>query len=184
MDGDDWSLPERFEREVEFLDQHPEYAFVSCPIIYYDRDGKEFMRGRTVKHEPELKDFAVSSPFSHAPMMARRTAFETIGGYCDEWFCRQMEDYHLWMQFYLKNLHGYRLSEQLYAVRDEMASASRRNFRRRVNETVVKWKVCRNFHLPLTSYLYCFQPLILWALPRRVYMYLHRRRHGRNMLST
>lgn len=29
MDGDDRSLPHRFELEVDFLDKHPEYAIVS-----------------------------------------------------------------------------------------------------------------------------------------------------------
>ncbi|MBR1626436.1 MAG: glycosyltransferase family 2 protein, partial [Bacteroidales bacterium] len=36
MDGDDISLPERFEKEIEFLDSHQEYAIVSCPMIYFD----------------------------------------------------------------------------------------------------------------------------------------------------
>lgn len=175
MDGDDWSLPDRFEKEVTFLDSHPEYAFVSCPIIYY-RNGKEYMRSITTKHEPSLTDFAVSSPFCHAPMMGRKSAFDIIGGYCEKWYCLQMEDYHLWMQFYQKNLKGYRLEEQLYVVRDEDASAGRRNFRRRVNESIVRWKICRNFKLPLIYYRYCFLPLILWALPRPIYRYLHKKR--------
>lgn len=175
MDGDDISVPERFETEIQWLDGHPDYAFVSCPIIYY-RNGQEFMRGKTTKHEPDLTDFAVASPFSHAPVMVRREAFETIGGYSEKWYCQQMEDYHLWMQFYEKGLRGYTLSEQLYIVCDEDASTSRRSFRRRINETVVRWKVCRTFHLPLHSYMYCFRPLILWALPKPLYMWLHKRR--------
>ncbi len=31
MDGDDISLPTRFEKEVKFLDEHPEYAIVCTP---------------------------------------------------------------------------------------------------------------------------------------------------------
>ena len=38
MDGDDISLPERLSLEVAFLDAHPEYAIVSCPMIYFDDD--------------------------------------------------------------------------------------------------------------------------------------------------
>ena len=40
MDGDDISLPDRFEKEINFLDAHPEYAFVSCPMIYFDEQGE------------------------------------------------------------------------------------------------------------------------------------------------
>ena len=36
MDGDDISLPTRFEKEIAFLDAHPEYAVVSAPMIYFD----------------------------------------------------------------------------------------------------------------------------------------------------
>ena len=39
MDGDDLSLPERFEKEVAFLDNHPEYAIVSTPMIFFDEKG-------------------------------------------------------------------------------------------------------------------------------------------------
>ena len=34
MDGDDISLPNRFEEEIKFLDSNPQYALVSCPMIY------------------------------------------------------------------------------------------------------------------------------------------------------
>lgn len=39
MDGDDISLPTRFEKEIEFLDNNPEYAVVSSPMIYFDESG-------------------------------------------------------------------------------------------------------------------------------------------------
>ena len=39
MDADDVSLPERFRKEVEFLDTHREYDFVSTPMILYDENG-------------------------------------------------------------------------------------------------------------------------------------------------
>ena len=39
MDGDDISLPNRFEVEVNYLDRHQECAIVSCPMIYFDERG-------------------------------------------------------------------------------------------------------------------------------------------------
>ena len=45
MDGDDISLPTRFEEEIKFLDEHPEYAVVSVPMIYFDEKG-DFRTGR------------------------------------------------------------------------------------------------------------------------------------------
>ena len=39
MDGDDISLPERFEVEVNYLDTHPDCAVVSTPCTYFDEGG-------------------------------------------------------------------------------------------------------------------------------------------------
>ena len=68
MDGDDISLPNRFEKEVNFLNMHPEYAIVSTPMIYFDENGV-FRRGRG-SGEPPYCQLARGTPFCHAPCMA------------------------------------------------------------------------------------------------------------------
>ena len=39
MDDDDYSHPSRFEREVEFLDTHPEYSIVGTRRHSFDENG-------------------------------------------------------------------------------------------------------------------------------------------------
>ncbi len=39
MDADDISLPERFERQVRFLEQNPDYAVVGSKVLLIDSDG-------------------------------------------------------------------------------------------------------------------------------------------------
>ena len=39
MDGDDISLPERFQKEIDALETHPEFAVVSTPMIFIDKNG-------------------------------------------------------------------------------------------------------------------------------------------------
>lgn len=39
MDGDDLCVPERFEKQVKFLDEHPDYAIVSSPMIFLMKTG-------------------------------------------------------------------------------------------------------------------------------------------------
>ena len=55
MDGDDISLPTRFEKEIRFLDSHPEYAIVSCPMIYFD-EGGDFLIGKK-EGEPSINSY-------------------------------------------------------------------------------------------------------------------------------
>lgn len=61
MDGDDVSLPHRFQEEIDFLDAHKEYAIVSGPMIYFDEQG-EFRRGKGRGMVSPI-DFIHGSPF-------------------------------------------------------------------------------------------------------------------------
>ncbi len=42
MDGDDLAYPERFERQLRFLDAHPEVDLVSCAALVFGRDFEAF----------------------------------------------------------------------------------------------------------------------------------------------
>src|SRR5262249_23770783 len=53
LDSDDWACPERFAKQVEFLDRHPEYAVVSAWIEWADEAGRSLKR---VKRKPVLPD--------------------------------------------------------------------------------------------------------------------------------
>ena len=48
---------------MNFLDEHPEFAIVSGPMIYFDENG-EFRRGKG-KGEVRKNDFVDGSPFCH-----------------------------------------------------------------------------------------------------------------------
>ena len=124
MDGDDISLPQRFEKEIRFLDKHPEYALVSCPMIYFDEKG-DFRRGHSVEM-PQKEDFSHGSPFCHAPVMMRTIILKEVGGYTEGKFTERAEDYHLWSKFYLAGYKGYNLSECLYKMRNDRFAFSRR----------------------------------------------------------
>ena len=98
MDGDDISLSTRFEKEIDFLDKHSEYALVSCPMIYFDEKG-DYLIGKSLA-EPTKEYFANGVPFCHAPVMMRRNILEAIGRYTAEPKVERAEDYYLWYKFY------------------------------------------------------------------------------------
>lgn len=60
MDGDDISLPERFAVQADFLNTHPQYALVSCPMIYFD-EGGIWGYGKAIEI-PQLRDFVFHAP--------------------------------------------------------------------------------------------------------------------------
>ena len=61
MDGDDISLPTRFEEEIAVLDAHPEIAIVSTAMIHFDEQG-EFRTSKMIEY-PQLKNFVKGTPF-------------------------------------------------------------------------------------------------------------------------
>lgn len=178
MDGDDISLPTRFEKEINFLDEHPEYAIVSCPMIYFDEHG-EWGRGEISQGEPDIKDFPKTTPFCHAPCMVRREAYIKVGGYTVDPLLLRLEDVHLWMKMYLAGYKGWRIDEPLYAMRDDKKATRRRRKKDYIKSARLNFIICRNFRLPLTSYVYCVRPLVVACLPKCLFNYLHKRKFSK-----
>lgn len=174
MDGDDLSLPERLEKEVLFLDEHPEYAIVSCPMIYFDEDG-DWGQGSLVEY-PAKFDFVKGTPFCHAPCMVRSEAFRAADGYSTDKHTLRAEDYNLWFRLYALGYKGYNLQEPLYKMRDDMNAYHRRKFCYARNEAYVRWTGYRMLNLPKKYYIYALRPIIIGMLPKKIYLYLHHRR--------
>ena len=83
MDGDDVCLPERFELQVRYLEEHPDYGVVGSHYVWMDCEGRDtrafflpvedsVIRGGLPLH---------ASTILHATIMFRRTALAAVGGY-------------------------------------------------------------------------------------------------------
>lgn len=177
MDGDDISLPERLETEINFLDTHPEYAIVSCPMIYFDENG-EFMRGRGTG-EPDVNMMCRATPFCHAPCMVRCEAYESVGGYAVSDKRLRVEDWDLWIRMYAKGFKGYNLSEHLYKMRDDRNAFSRRKMKYRMNEMRVGALAIKSLKLKPILYIYCLRPIVVGLLPNNTYRILHKMKQSR-----
>ena len=174
MDGDDISLPTRFEKEILFLDNHPEFAIVSCPMIYFDENG-EFGRGNGCG-EPTKEVFNNSVPFCHAPCMVRTEAYKAVGGYSVDKRLLRHEDYNLWMKMFAVGYRGYNLSECLYAMRDDRNAVKRRTMRGRVNGIYAHWLAYRTLKLSFAGWLkFSIINLLKGFVPRFVYNFFHKR---------
>lgn len=176
MDGDDISLPERFQKEVDFLDRHPEFAIVSSPMIYFGENG-DWKSGKAIEY-PKKKDFIKHSPFfCHAPCMVRKEAYEAVKGYSEDPRTLRFEDCHLWYKMYSKGYKGYNFQEPLYKMRDDRNAFKRRTLKSRMNAVYVKYVGFKMLHMPWYTYLYIIRTLIisviLGIMPEKIYMYLH-----------
>ena len=173
MDGDDISLPTRFETEIKFLDEHPEYAVVSVPMIYFDENG-EYRTGRG-KGEVKAEDFIYGNPCCHAPCMARTNVFKVVGGYSVDDKLLRLEDYHLWFKIFSARYKLYMLNEPLYKMRDDRNAVARRNWMNRRNEAYVKHVGYKMIGLPWWTQIYAIVPIIKYLMPDFVYDFFHYR---------
>lgn len=179
MDGDDISLPERLQKEVEFLEEHPEYAIVSTPMIYFDESG-DWGKGAAIEI-PQIRDFVFHAPFHcHAPCMIRRDAFLKVKGYTVDKRLLRYEDCNLWYKLYAAGYRGYNLQEPLYKMRDDWNAYNRRSKSSRMRAVYVQYIGFRMVKMPIKYYpfliLEFIKSLLIAMMPEKLYMKIHKRR--------
>lgn len=175
MDGDDISLPERFEKELSALMSDDSIVLVSCPMIYFDENG-EWGMGSASTEYPKPEMLVHGTVHCHAPCMVRADVMKQVGGYTEHKKLLRVEDWHLWVKVYSLGYKGRNLSEHLYKMRDDRDAASRRKFKYRFNEAYVSRLAVKMFDLPKWKYIYSLRPIIVGLLPKPVYMYLHKKK--------
>lgn len=90
MDADDIAAPERLERQLALLDEHPDVAACGTGVRYFPRDR---VRGGARRYERWInalvtpgeisRDIFVECPIAHPTLMVRRSVLLAVGGYRD-----------------------------------------------------------------------------------------------------
>ncbi len=169
MDGDDLCSSERLEKQVAFLDENPEYAFVSTRMTRFDENGTYSIPKPANSYSPTKMDFVKGSPFCHAPVMIRKSAYDSVNGYRDIDKTIGVEDYDLWFRLYANGYRGYILQEPLYHMFDGRAAAKRRTFIRRIREAEVRAEGYKMLNIPFIYRIYVLKPLIIGLIPQWLY---------------
>jgi glycosyltransferase involved in cell wall biosynthesis len=113
QDADDWSLPERIEREQQQLERRPEVAVVGCRMREVDRRGA-VLTPRTTFAAGDVNSVLLSfNPIPNSCAMVRRHAALDAGGFDPRY--RYAMDYDLWLR--LAEHHVITTVDQELAVR-------------------------------------------------------------------
>ncbi len=163
MDGDDISLPARLDKQVRFLDEHPEYAVVSCGMTPFDENGKGTTRAGT--EIPEVRALIWGSPFAHATILMRRSAYDAVKGYTVSKRTERAQDYDMWFRFFKAGLKGYNMQQALYEVREDTAAYKRRSVKVRMYEVLTKLKGYKLLGFPFYLYPCAFKPILIALIP-------------------
>lgn len=122
MDADDISMPDRFEKQITFLESHSDIALLGSSAIIIDESGKEKKVANVIEASHLIfTQLFFESPFFHPSVMGRTSVFREFR-YNDNYYLA--EDYYLWSQIAMK----YKLSnlnEPLIKYRHHTESISR-----------------------------------------------------------
>jgi hypothetical protein len=124
-DDEDISDPERLEKQVAFLDDHPEVVLVGTQVAWIDAGGELVRQFEyPTEHQAIRERLTEKNSFAHGSVMIRREALDQVGGYRETF--RLAQDYDLWLRL-AEQYQVANLSETLYKMRfsTQMASVAR-----------------------------------------------------------
>lgn len=129
MDSDDISKLDRFEKQFNYLQEHPEIALLGTWITEFSKDenNPDTVTKLPCTHQDILKFAKKRNPFRHMTMVLKKEAVIEAGNYRDFlWF----EDYDLWVRMLQKGYIVANIPEYLVNVRaDEKMFARRGGYR-------------------------------------------------------
>jgi glycosyltransferase involved in cell wall biosynthesis len=97
MDSDDVSAPDRFEKQVKYMTEHPEIDISGTNIAEFKESVDKICSYRRLPSQPdELFHFAKRrNPLNHMTVVFRKTAVIKAGNYLPFY---GYEDYYLWIR--------------------------------------------------------------------------------------
>jgi glycosyltransferase involved in cell wall biosynthesis len=122
MDSDDRCHSQRFEKQVNYLDEHSEMSVVSCQVAGFPadqvREGFQIYLdwlNSLVLDADIRREIFIESPLPHPSVLFRRQLIIGSGAYQEHGWA---EDYDLWLRLYLEGAHFARLPEILLEWRE------------------------------------------------------------------
>lgn len=141
MDSDDVSDSLRFEKQIAYVEAHPEIDVVGTDIAEFnlslDEKDKR-VRACPAKHEDIVQMGKKRNPMNHVTVCIKKTALEKCGGYKT---LLLLEDYYLWLNMITSGCKLANINESLVYVRVGNGFDSKRGSK----ERIIGWKVLQEF---------------------------------------
>lgn len=165
MDADDICLPTRFEKQVAFLSENPEYSVVGSAIIPFDENGER--TARVPKEKPVARDMKRGVPFYHPTIMMRKKAYDDLDGYYVSKRTRKGQDLDLWFRFFAKGFKGYNIQEPLLKYHESLEDyKKKRNISYSWGMTKTALHGFKINHFPFYLYPWAFKDVVSAFVPR------------------
>lgn len=168
MDADDISLPERFEKQIVFLQSHTEVDLIGGAINEIDENGNN--RGKVTKYPLSPTAcrafFAKRNPVAHPTVMFRRSFFEKAGWEYPTDFSRN-EDTRLWHEGYKHGCVIANLPDVLlnFRMTDAMFTERRNGKTFAKSQLELRKKINKDLQFGFMANVYAYAMFILMISP-------------------
>ena len=162
MDSDDVSDPERFKKQISYVESHPEVDVVGTDIAEFKQsvdENNKRIRRCPAKHEDIVQMGKRRNPMNHVSVCMKKASLIKSGGYKT---LLLLEDYYLWLHMIAAGCTLANLNESLVYVRVGNGFDSKRGSK----ERIAGWKIIQNFmleHKMITKREAVLNMLYIWG---------------------
>lgn len=146
MDSDDVSVPDRFEKQIKFLDNNKNISVLGSFIGEFISDETNIERIRKVplKQDGILKMIKSRNPMNHVSVIMNREHLTQVGNYTS---LLLLEDYLLWIKFAGMGFEMANTNDVLVNVRTDQSFSSKRSSKLRIKGWRTIQKYLRKYDL-------------------------------------
>ena len=168
MDADDISFPNRFEKQIVYLESHPIVDMVGGAINEIDENNND--RGKITKYpcSPDAcySFFAKRNPVAHPTVMFRRSFFKKAGWEYPTDFVRN-EDTRLWLEGYKHGCVIANLPDVLlhFRMTDAMFTQRRNGKAFAKNQLELRKIINKDLKFGVMAYIYAYAMYLLMISP-------------------
>jgi len=116
MDGDDYCAPDRFEKQLNLLENNPDISVVGSNMYLVDKNNVIIGERIYPELHQDIKNyFLVTMAVSNPSIIVRRSDLSQVGVFDDTLF--KAEDFDLWLRFLVNNKKMHNLQGKLVFYR-------------------------------------------------------------------
>ncbi len=155
MDTDDICVPNRFETQLSYLQNHPEIDVIGAWVFEFEESTSKVLGIRSLpeQHKQIYRFGKKRNPMNHPTVMFRKESVLKAGNYLP---CPLFEDYYLWGRMLMKGFRFYNIQQPLLYFRRSPEMIKRRgglsyakkeiSFLKKLHDTgyISKWNLIRN----------------------------------------
>ncbi|MBQ0030428.1 MAG: glycosyltransferase [Bacteroidales bacterium] len=175
MDADDISMPDRFEKQMKYLEAHPDIDVTGGKIEEIDQNGDK--NGKAVQypltHEDCRKFFRYRDPLAHPATFFRMRYFDKAKGYRPEY--RKNQDTMLWFDGFMNGCVFGNLPDTVLNFRVAPDFYSRRNGWQRAKQMLTdRMKMNKALGYDLSANIFAFAMFCMTISPTWLKKFLYR----------